>query len=233
MDRQERPSIEQVLHSSTLLNALTPAQLEPLARSARIAEAHRGEYIWLDGSEVDFFGIIGSGFVKMVRSADDGVDVTLEIMGPGQIFGMLGTIEGSGCPLSAAAVTHLWYLRLPKSVFLPIYKESDALKDRLIRRSAVRLHAAKDLLARMSTGKIDERIAAILFLLADSYGEEQGKAIRLTIPLTRQEIAEMAGTTGESAIRTLSKWQKLGHVRTDHGYITILNRDAVGAFLRF
>jgi CRP-like cAMP-binding protein len=233
MQTADRPSIEQIVESSTLLNVLTEEQRTSIRDAARLVKAERGEYIWLSGDMVDYFGLVGTGFVKMVRSTGDANDATLEIMGPGQIFGMLGTVEGSGCPLSAIAVTQTYYLRIPKYVFLPIYRQSDALKDKLIRRSAVRLHTANDMLARMSTGRVEERIAAILFVLADSYGHRNGQTIQLTIPLTRQEIAEMAGTTVETTIRTLSKWQKERLVSTKSHLITILDEAALNDILRF
>jgi CRP-like cAMP-binding protein len=233
MPSDERPTIDRVIKSSKLLGAITDEQRATLAESARMSHAEKGEVIWLSGEEVDFFGLVGSGFVKMVRSTGAGSDVALEIMGPGQIFGMLGTVEGSGCPLTAVAVTDLWYLRIPKGAFIPVYQRSDGLKDQLIRRSAVRIHSTNDLMARMSRGRVEERIAAILFILADSYGERKDGTLKLTVPLTRQDISEMAGTTVESTIRTLSKWQKDGYVSTNQHYISILDEAALNDFLKF
>jgi CRP/FNR family transcriptional regulator len=229
----EKPAIDRVIRSSAILAALTEEQRASLAEACRMVYAEKGEVIWMSGDEVDFFGLVGTGFVKMIRTTGEGSDVTLELMGPGQIFGMLGTVEGAGCPLTSVAVTETWYARIPKYAFLPIYRQSDALKDKLIRRSAFRMHTSNDLIARMSSGRVEERIAAILFYIADSYGERKGKALHLGIPLTRQEIAEMAGTTVESTIRTLSKWQKQGYVATKNHDIAILDEAALNDFLKF
>jgi CRP-like cAMP-binding protein len=220
-----KPSVQCVLQSSTLLNACTPADLEALGGVSRVARADKGEVIWLSGDTVDFFGLVGTGFVKMVKGGPTGSDVTVELMGPGQIFGMMGTIATSGCPLTSMAVTDLWYLRIPKRPFLEMYEHSPALKDRLIRRMTTRLHSAMDLMARMSSGRVEERIAAILFVLSDSYGERHGSQLTLKVPLTRQDIAEMAGTTVESCIRAMSRWQKEGLVATDRQHITILDEE--------
>jgi CRP-like cAMP-binding protein len=228
----EKPSTESVLQSSTLLNALTPEEMQLLKEQSRVIFAQKGEVIWLSGSEVDFFGLAHSGFVKMVRSNSDGTDVTAELMGPGQIFGMMGTITQTGCPLSAVAVTDLWYLRIPKRPFLHIYEQNTAMKDRLVRRLSKRLHSAIDLMARMSSGRVEERLAAILFILAESYGTRKGKHLTLNVPLTRQEISEMAGTTVESTIRTMSRWQKEGLISTDKQIITVLDEEALGRVLQ-
>lgn len=226
-----KPSVQSLLQSSTLLNALTSEELQSLALVSRVVHVNRGEVIWITGEQVDFFGLAGTGFIKMVRGNADGTDVAVELMGPGQIFGMMGTIAMSGCPLTAMAVTDLWYLRIPKRPFVEIYERNNVLKDRLVRRMTVRLHTAMDLMAKMSSGRVDERIAAILFILADSYGERHGKSLTLKVPLTRQEIAEMVGTTVESCIRIMSRWQKANLISTEHHFVTILDEERLTRIL--
>lgn len=230
-DPTPKPTVQSLLQSSTLLNALTSEEMESLQSSSRVVHVARGETIWFTGDEVDFFGLAGTGFIKMVRGNADGTDVAVELMGPGQIFGMMGTITMTGCPLTAIAVTDMWYLRIPKRPFLEIYEKNVRLKDRLVRRMTLRLHGAMDLMARMSSGRVEERIAAILFILSESYGERHDGALTLRVPLTRQEISEMAGTTVESCIRVMSRWQKAGLVSTDKHIITILNEQKLGLVL--
>ena len=88
------------------------------------------------------------------------------------------------------------------------------------------------MMARLSSGKVEQRIAAVLLMLGESYGKV-GKlgGIRLTVPLTRQDVAEMAGTTVETCIRIMSKWQKAGVVTTDHQVITVRSPDALATTL--
>ena len=219
--KEPQLTIMDVLQSSTLLNALSQEEKLELSRHCSQARASRGEVIWLNGDEVDYFGLLGHGFVKMVKGSYLGTDATLEIIGPGQIFGLLGAIEGTGCPLTAISVTDSLYLKILKSVFLPIYEKNFALKDRLIRRTSMRLHSKHDLIAQLSSGTVEQRVAAILLLLG----------LQLDVPLTRQDISEMAGTTVESTIRTMSKWQKEGIIETEKHYVTIKDKKAFNIFL--
>ncbi|MCE9558924.1 MAG: Crp/Fnr family transcriptional regulator [Armatimonadetes bacterium] len=214
-------SVRGVLESSTLFNALTDNEMVQLAGQCKLYRCDRGEPIWLSGGQASFFGLVGDGFVKMVRSNSSGMELTLEIMGPGQIFGLLGVFEGSGCPLMAYGLTNTAYLRIPKQAFMAIYDVNNVLKDRLVRRTAVRMHQKLDFMAKLSTGKAAVRIAAILFILAESYGKQEGESIYLTVPLTRQAIGEMAGTTTETTIRVLSKWAQEKIVLTDQQQVTI------------
>ena len=230
-DLTDAPTKLQVLRASTLLNSLTEPEVGELASTSHMAFAERGSVIWLNGTNIDFFGVVGIGFVKMMRSTAVGQDVTTELMGPGQVFGLLGVLDGTGCPQTAQAVCNTWYLKVNKREFLAVYRENTVLKEHLLRRTSQRLRGSFEMFARMSTGKVEQRIAAILFMLADSYGTDNGEGIVLEVPLTRQDIAEMAGTTVETTIRTLSSWQKQSIVETNHKQITILDQRVLKTYL--
>lgn len=226
-----RMSVIETLEMSSLLNALRPDQKASLAAAAILAQVSKGDIIWPAGTNQEYFGLVRSGFVKMVRPDTGGTETVLEIMGPGQIFGLLGLIEGGGCPLGAVAITEVSFFKIPKRTFLPIYEQSIPLKDQLIRRSITRLHNRHEILVHMARGRVEERIAAVLILLAHSYGERIDDSIELQVPLTRQDISDMAGTTVETAIRILSRWQKDKILSTSKHYITILDEHALESFL--
>ncbi len=226
MDRsQERPSNLSALKSSSLLSALTEEELLHLAQVSRMFHAKRSETIWYGGAPSIYFGLVATGFVKMVQTSPKGTEAMLEIMGPGQVFGLNAALQGMPCPLTARAVTEVWYLRIPIAEFLPIFKRNNAFKERLIRRSAMRLHEKLQFMGRTSKGSVSERIASVLMLLVDQYSVREKDGWYFTVPLTRQDVADMAGTTLESAIRVLSRWQKQGLVRTENHHIVILKRD--------
>lgn len=229
----ERPAPIAVLRSSTVLNGVTEADLMFLAEQSHPAYAERGEVIWMSGGQLSFFGVVGIGFVKMVRTQATGQEITAEIMGPGQVFGMLGTIDGAGCPLSARAVCNTWYLKVPKSPFLEVYSHTEALKDHVVRRTTLRLRQAYEMMARMSSGKVEQRIAAVLVILAESYGRETDQGTLIDVPLTRQDVAEMAGTTAETTIRAMSRWQKDGVLELSRRKIVVVDLDALGEVLAF
>ncbi len=220
-----------VLRKCQVMLALPEEALQDIAANSKMAAANRGESLWIKGKDVDFFVAIAAGFVKMTRSTSQGVDVTTEIFGPDQVLGMLGTIKGSGCPQAAFAVCETHYLRVSKERFLPYYRENMVLKDHLIGRTSDRLTRAHAMLTRMSTSRVEVRIAQVLLVLAESYGEPTPTGTILTVPLTRQALAEMAGTTVESAIRVMSEWQKRGVIVTKSKHIEILQLAQMEALL--
>lgn len=223
MKTQEVLSVRSILESNTLLNALTEDQMNQLSQTCKMARCRRGEPIWINHQDAGFCGLVGAGFVKMVKSCPSGVDATLEIMGPGELFGLLGTIDGQGCPLMACTLTDVVYLKISKAEIKDIYRANHVLKDRLVRKTTLRMHQKLDYMSRLTSSRVEERIAAVLFILAESYGCHVGNSIRLDVPLTRQQVAEIAGTTTETTIRVFSRWTQRELVDTDHQFITILD----------
>jgi CRP-like cAMP-binding protein len=218
-----RPSNLGVIQACSVLNPLSAEEKEELALGSFMAFAQRGETIFLAGSRSDIVAVVGSGFVKMTKTSHTGQGVAMELLGPGQAFGILVAVEGRAYPLSAIAITDTWYLKLPTPAFMKVYKSSDGLKDHIVRTIGPRIRRAHEMMSRLSSGRVDERIAAVLLILADSYGTRENQKIQLQVPLTRQDIAEMAGTTVETTIRTMSRWQKDGMIKTEHKEITILD----------
>lgn len=206
-----------------MLNPLSADERMSLATSSFMAFAERGEMIWSAGSTTEFVAVVGTGFIKMTKVTVHGQEIAVELLGPGQGLGILAAIEGRAYPLSAIAVTKTWYLKIPTRVLLPVYQRSPGLKESLVRGLGPRLRKAHEMMARLSSGTIEERLAAVLFILADSYGKRDSDGLHLQVPLTRQDLSEMAGTTVETTIRVMSRWQKQGVMRTDSKVITILD----------
>jgi len=227
-----RPSNIAVVEACSLLNVLAPTERAQLAAESFLAYAERGELIWLAGSPAEFVSVVGTGFVKMTKPSASGFEVAMELLGPGQSFGLIAAIEGRSFPLSACAVTNCWYLKIPSRALMPLYEASGRFKDGVIRNLGPRLRKAHDMMARLSSNRVEERLAAVLLILADSYGIETSEGIRLTVPLTRQDLGEMAGTTVETTIRTLSRWQKEGWIGTERQHITIRRLEDLAQILR-
>lgn len=220
-----RPTNLSVIESCALLSPLDVAEKQRLAGESVAAHAKRGELIWLAGEQLAFVGVVAGGFVKMTKNSQQGSEIAVELLGPGQCIGVLAAIESRVLPLSAIAVTGVWYLKIPANAFLRVYSEHSAFKDQIVRSLGPRLRKAHDMMSRLSSGRVEERLAAVLVILMESYGERVGSHVRLTVPLTRQDIAEMAGTTVETAIRVMSRWQKAEILSTDRQIITVLRED--------
>lgn len=221
--RPDRPPVVAVVEACTLLNGVAAEHRERLVTETYLAYAERGEVIWFAGSDSRFAAVVGVGFVKMTRTTPQSTAVTVELMGPGQSLGIIVALEGRVYPLSAIAVTNCWYLKVPSELLRQVYAGSEILRDQALRSISPRLRRAHDMMARMSSTKVEQRIAAVLLLLVDSYGVKGPKGVTLSVPLTRQDLAEMAGTTVETTIRVMSRWTKTGLVSAERQRVTILD----------
>lgn len=224
----ERTDLEikgDLIRQNQVLSKLDEDSVQILAEESKWLAIEKDQIIWNAGRDVDWFGIIQRGFVKLVNFNEQGKETTLEIMGPGQSFGCLGTVEGSGCPLTAIGVTKMTIICVPKREFLVQYETSATLQKEILKVSTRRLFAKLSMMAKLTTGRVDSRIANVLLMLSESYGKETEQGLRLEIPLTRQDLSDFTGITLESAIRTLSSWQKLGLIQSQNSHITILDFD--------
>ena len=221
VDVPERPSNIGVLEACTLLNALSREERIEMGGSSFMAYAERGEAIWLSGSPALFCGVVGVGFVKMTKPTPQGMEVAVELLGPGQCFGLMAVLEGRPFPLAAVAVTNCWYLKVPAHALLDVYQTCPNLRDQVVRTIGPRLRRAHDMMGRLSSGRVEERLAAVLMLLAGSYGLEDDDGVLLSVPLTRQDLSEMAGTTVETTIRIMSRWQKEHLVSTERRRVRV------------
>lgn len=225
------PSNIGVVEACKIFNVLGNEDQLRIAMDSRMTHVERGELIWAAGAPIQFVAVVGIGFVKMTKITAHGQEIAIELLGPGQCFGLLAAVEGHSYPLSAIAASSCWFLRIPTHVVLPIYDRNPLLKDSMLRRLGPRLRKAHDMMTRMSTGTVDERLAAVLIVLADSYGDRDSEGVHLQVPLTRQDLSEMAGTTVETTIRVMSRWQKQGVLRTDNRVIKILNEQKLEGLL--
>lgn len=215
MARQvERPSTLSIIDSCFALSVVQGHDRTKLVDSSTVALATKGEAIWNRGEPITFAAIVGTGFVKMAKATAQGTQMTVELLGPGQCFGLLAAIDMAAYPLSAYAVTDTWYLKMSKAKFSEIFALTTQAGEALLKALAPRLRRAHNMMAQLSSGTVELRIAAVLVTLLDSYSRETRAGTKLTVPLTRQDLAEMAGTTLETTSRVMSRWQKEGLVST-------------------
>jgi len=112
-------------------------------------------------------------------------------------------------------------MRISRQNLLKIMEEYPILKLEIVRYFSDKLRDAHEMLKNIATERVEKRIASLLFKLSEKVGVDDDGYRKIDFPLTRQEIAEMVGTTVETCIRTISKFQKKGMVKSSAGRISI------------
>ncbi len=181
------------------------------------------ETIFWEGDPAEWLVIVVEGRVKMVKHSESGRETILTTFGPGQIVGEVGVLIGDAYPASAQAIEPSVTVSLRRAEYIDLVRAHPDLAWALLQELGRRLQNAHETIRSMAVEKVERRVARVLLRLASTAGERTaGGAVRITVPLSRQEIADMAGTVLETAIRTVSKFQKQGLVDTREGHIVIL-----------
>jgi len=212
-----------LLAGNPLFSPLPAAERAQLERRLLRRSHARDEAIFWEGDPADWLVIVVQGRVKMVKHSESGRDTILTTFGPGQVVGEVGVLVGDVYPASAQAIEPSETVSLRRAEYIDLLRTHPDLAWALLQELGRRLQNAHETIRSLAVEKVERRVARVLLRLASTAGERvAGGAVRITVPLSRQEIADMAGTALETAIRTVSKFQKQGLVDTRDGHIVIL-----------
>lgn len=199
---------------------LPAADRDRVASLAILQEFARGEEIWHAGDPADALTLLVRGRCKIVRHEDSG-DVILEIFSAGEMVGAIAVYGGFPYPASAVALERVTLLRLPRRDWFDLLEREPRLTRGVILELTRLNLALTRRLGGMHGARVRARIARLFLTLAERMGTESPEGTVLDLPLSRQEIAECVGTTIESAIRVMSKWNQEGILRTERDRFVI------------
>jgi CRP-like cAMP-binding protein len=174
--------------------------------------------------------LVVEGRVKMIKHSESGRETILATFGPGQVVGEVGVLSGEVYPATAQVLEPAVTLSLRREAYAALVRSHPDLAWALIEELGRRLQQAHERIRSLAVEKVERRVARLLLRMANTAGERMpGGAVRITVPLTRQDIADMAGTVVETAIRTMSKFQKEGWIETQEGHIVLRQPHALVA----
>ncbi len=227
--RLAMPTGERVtaLKSNPVFAGLPAKEIEALAGAAREDTYRAREYIFMEGDPARWLCVVTSGRVKIVRHSSTGKDVVLELLGRGEIFGGVAVIEKRPYPAAAQALEPTTVLKIPAEALIAASERHPVVIKEMALMIGRRLREAHDSVKSLSVDPVEARIAATLLRLAERDGARTKAGLALPFHLTRQSLADMTGTTVESAIRVVSRWLKAGLVIDEGGRLVIVDKTAL------
>jgi CRP-like cAMP-binding protein len=193
-------------------------------------EAHRSrDYVFMEGDASRWFYVIKSGHVKIVRHSRTGKDVVLELLGPGEVFGGVAVIEKRPYPAAAQATEATIVLKIPAEPMIALAERHPMFIKEMALMIGRRLRAAHDSVKSLAVDPVEARLAGALLRLAEREGTRGKEGVALPFQLTRQSLADMTGTTVETAIRILSRWLKTGLLIDEGGRLVLSDLDGLRA----
>lgn len=215
---------EDQLRQMTLFRRLSAADRGRIAAVGRIVVFERGAHIFSEGDAADAFLSIIEGRVKVFKSTPAGKEVILEIFGPGDPLATVAVYESMPFPASAIALEPTRCLRVPQREFFALLERHPALVRGLLSGLTIRLAELTRRLAEMTGARVEARFARLFLKLAHQIGRPDRGGVFVPMALSRQELADLTGTTIETAIRIMSRWQKEDVVHTEKDGFVILDR---------
>ena len=204
------------------LSSLRPEDQKILEPLCLIRGYEKGETIFSEGDSSSRIHFVYLGRVKIVKSVGDR-DVILEILGAGEPIGAVAAYERRPYPATAITLEPSSIVSIPESDFFRLLESNPEIVRRLLAGLTMRLMGLNKRLADM-TGSIEQRAARVFLTLAERLGQPRGSGVQIPLALSRQEIADMLGTTIESAIRLMSRWQKDSTLLTERDCFVIPDR---------
>jgi CRP-like cAMP-binding protein len=202
-----------VLKRSSIFSALSDDELGELAALAIEHNYGANEFIFWDGDAPEWFYVVAEGNVKVLKHSSQGREFIIAFFGPGEMFGEVAVFEEKPYPASAQAVSETRVVGIKRDDFLTFLANRPQVALRIINVLGGRLRDAQNRLRDLAGERVEQRLAGVLLMLSAKLG--------LTLPFTRQEIADMAGTTIETAIRVMSSLRERGIVRSVRGKVII------------
>ena len=204
-----------VLKRSLILSSLNEDELIDLSKLGTELRFEPGEFVFWEGDAPNWFYIVTEGMIKVLKLSSLGKEVIIAFFGPGEMFGEVAVFENKPYPASAQAVAETKVLGIKREDFLSFLANRPQVALSIISVLGGRLRDAQGRLKDLAGERAEQRIARTLLMLSSKLGP--------TLPFTRQEIADMAGTTTETAIRVMSRLRGGGLIRSSRGKIVILD----------
>ena len=204
-----------------LFSGLAPAELDAILEGARPLRRPKNSAVFEQGEEAHSFFLLLDGHVRAAKATPAGQQIVVRYVTPGEIFGVAVAIGLKSYPATATAVDDSIVLAWPSSAWSGLVARHPALGANTMMTIGERLQDSHTRVIEMSTQQVEGRIARALLRLAQQAGRKVEAGIAIDFPISRQDIAEMTGTTLHTVSRILSGWESRGLVESGRQRVVI------------
>lgn len=217
-------SIEQhleILARSPLFRGADAVELKAALDAARRQQVERGGFFFHQGEPAVAFYVIVEGRVRLSQLTPEGHQVIIHFMGPGDGMGIIVALSGTIYPLSAEAVSDSLALKWDYDSTIRLMEHYPRLALSGLRLVSDRFQELQDRYRELATERVERRVASALLRLTRQTGKRTERGVLLDLPLSRQDLGEMTGTTQYTVSRILSSWEQGGLIETGRERIVI------------
>jgi CRP/FNR family transcriptional regulator, nitrogen oxide reductase regulator len=223
MDSRERA----LLRCVAIFGELDERALDDVLLGAHRRRVAKGDTVFQQDDEARAFFVLVEGRLKVTQTTADGQRVVVRFIGPGEIFGCVAVFGGARYPGTATAVADSRMIGWTRGATQLLMERHPQIAMQALGTVGGRLQETHARLREISTERVERRIAHALVRLAEQAGTRALGGIRIDFPISRQDVAEMTGTTLHSVSRVLCAWAAQGIVASGRQKITICDLQAL------
>jgi len=207
------------------LDAKTLAEVRTMSKTV---EYEKGEIIFQEGEPAFGFYIICQGQAKLAKRSPDGKVQILKLLGPGEILGEKTMFDRETYGAYAKTLSKAKLHFIEREPFMRFLEKHPSVALKLIEKLSRELKGFEDKLVETAYKGSTERLARLLLLMSKEYGVQEPQGLYIGVELSRAELAELAGISTETAIRTLSRFKERGFIALEGSKIYILDKESLG-----
>ena len=204
-----------------LFAGFSAEELTEILREARSLRIAKNRNVFAEGEDAHSFFVLLHGHVRASRTTPTGEQVVVRYVTPGETFGVAPAIGLQRYPATATAVDESVALAWPSATWPRLVSRFPALATNTLQTIGSRLQETHTRVVEMSTQQVEQRVAHALLRLAKQAGHKVEHGIEIDFPISRQDIAQMTGTTLHTVSRILSGWEQRGLVESGRQRIVL------------
>lgn len=220
---QSSPFSIQSLQKIPLFAGFDADALEFIVQVSRRRRISAGDRFFLQGEPASALHVLVQGQVRLTQVTPDGQQVIVRLIGPNQMFGGIAAVGVNEYPVSAEALAPSESLTWDVDCMETLLDRFPRLARNMMRLMADTIQELQDRLREMATERVERRIARTLLRLIRHAGRKVDRGVLLDLPLTRQDLAEMTGTTLYTVSRTLSRWESEDITENERQQVLVLS----------
>ena len=207
-------AILDTIRKSLLFRQVSEAGILRAAQIGILRHAESGSFYFHQDDPAEHAYVLVQGLVRMAQVTPDGHQITLRMMTPGQTFGGIAMLRPSaGYPASAQAVEDSIAITWATSDLRQFATTEPAIPLNTMELMHGYITELQERQKALVADRVEKRIARILLKLATETGKKVEEGILIDMHLSRQDVAEMSGTTLYTVSRTLSEWEREGMLK--------------------
>jgi len=217
--------MDAVLATAPLFAALDESTTELVGSAMTTRSVDRGHIVFNEGDTGDRLFIVLDGKIKISRSALDGRENLLAVLGPGEMFGELSLFDPGPRTATATAITDSALASLDHDDLRPLLLAQPGVAVQLLSALAQRLRRTNEAMADLVFSDVPGRVAKALLDLAERFGDPETDGVRVRHDLTQEELAQLVGASRETVNKALSEFANRGWLRLEGRSVLLLDQE--------